>query len=129
MPSTLPHRHVPIGLPIAGTELMVVDEDGHTCAPGASGELLIAGTGLTPGYLGEPELTAAAFAERDGRRWYRSGDRVRRRADGVLWSQPVRRRTDRPLSAPAARSRWPAAPRAPSNTPHPSAPAASHWRA
>ncbi|WP_030326416.1 hybrid non-ribosomal peptide synthetase/type I polyketide synthase [Streptomyces sp. NRRL B-3229] len=77
-------RHLPIGRPVAGTELMVIDEDGRACAPGEAGELLIAGTGLTPGYLGEPRLTAAAFTERDGRRWYRSGDRVRRRADGVL---------------------------------------------
>ncbi|MFG2024821.1 amino acid adenylation domain-containing protein [Streptomyces sp. NPDC048825] len=77
-------RHLPIGRPVAGTELMVIDEDGRACAPGEAGELLIAGTGLTPGYLGEPRLTVAVFTERDGRRWYRSGDRVRRRADGVL---------------------------------------------
>jgi amino acid adenylation domain-containing protein len=77
-------RHLPIGSPVAGTELMVIDKDGRACAPGEAGELLIAGTGLTPGYLGEPRLTAAAFTERDGLRWYRSGDRVRRRADGVL---------------------------------------------
>ncbi|MFJ7041977.1 SDR family NAD(P)-dependent oxidoreductase [Streptomyces sp. NPDC101112] len=77
-------RHLPIGRPIAGTELTVVDADGRACAPGEAGELLIAGTGLTPGYLGDPHLTAAAFTERDGRRWYRSGDRVRRTADGVL---------------------------------------------
>ncbi len=77
-------RHLPIGRPVAGTELAVVDADGRTCAAGEAGELLIAGTGLTPGYLGDPHLTAAAFTERDGRRWYRSGDRVRSRADGVL---------------------------------------------
>ncbi|WP_217177798.1 amino acid adenylation domain-containing protein, partial [Streptomyces sp. AC495_CC817] len=77
-------RHLPIGRPVAGTELTVVGEDGHACASGEPGELLIAGTGLTPGYLGDPHLTAAAFTERDGRRWYRSGDRVRRTADGVL---------------------------------------------
>ncbi|MGW1957742.1 amino acid adenylation domain-containing protein [Streptomyces sp. NPDC001920] len=77
-------RQVPIGRPVAGTDLAVVAEDGRHCAPGEPGELLIAGTGLTPGYLGEPHLTAEAFVERDGNRWYRSGDRVRRAADGVL---------------------------------------------
>ncbi|EGX57142.1 polyketide synthase [Streptomyces zinciresistens K42] len=77
-------RTLPIGRPVAGTELAVVDEEGHPCAPGEEGHLLIAGTGLTPGYLGEPGLTEAAFTERDGRRWYRSGDRVRRTDDGVL---------------------------------------------
>ncbi|QWA20618.1 amino acid adenylation domain-containing protein [Streptomyces sp. JCM17656] len=77
-------RQLPIGRPVAGTELAVVAEDGRPCAPGEAGELHIAGTGLTPGYLGDPQLTAAAFVERDGRRWYRSGDRVRQAPDGVL---------------------------------------------
>ncbi|MFI9587557.1 amino acid adenylation domain-containing protein [Streptomyces sp. NPDC052236] len=77
-------RGLPIGHPVAGTHLEVVDQDGRPCAPGEPGELLIAGTGLTPGYLGEPSLTAAAFTERDGRRWYRSGDRVRRGPKGAL---------------------------------------------
>ncbi|MGW0825996.1 amino acid adenylation domain-containing protein [Streptomyces sp. NPDC002845] len=75
---------LPIGRPVAGCELAVVAEDGSPCRPGEAGELLIGGVGLTPGYLGEPQLTAAAFIERDGRRWYRSGDRVRQRPDGVL---------------------------------------------
>ncbi|GAA2899969.1 hypothetical protein GCM10010517_65550 [Streptosporangium fragile] len=77
-------RQVPIGRPIAGTDVEVVTADGRPCAPGEPGELLIAGVGLTPGYLGEPELTATTFTERDGRRWYRSGDRVRRDHAGVL---------------------------------------------
>ncbi|GAA4073428.1 non-ribosomal peptide synthetase/type I polyketide synthase [Streptomyces shaanxiensis] len=77
-------RQLPIGRPVAGTELAVVTEEGRPCPPGEAGELLIAGTGLTSGYLGEPHLTAQAFVERDGQRWYRSGDRVRRTADGAL---------------------------------------------
>ncbi|GGV73332.1 hypothetical protein GCM10010294_35390 [Streptomyces griseoloalbus] len=77
-------RRLPIGRPAAGAELEVVDADGAVCGVGEAGELLIAGVGLTPGYLGEPELTARAFTLRAGRRWYRSGDRVRRSADGAL---------------------------------------------
>ncbi|MEY9484431.1 amino acid adenylation domain-containing protein [Streptomyces calvus] len=77
-------RQVPIGRAAAGALLEVVDDDGAVCGAGEAGELLIAGTGLSPGYLGEPELTARAFTFRAGRRWYRSGDRVRRSADGVL---------------------------------------------
>ncbi|MFJ5138667.1 amino acid adenylation domain-containing protein [Streptomyces sp. NPDC088707] len=78
-------RTLPIGIPLTGTEVDVVTADGgRRCAPGEPGELLITGVGLTPGYLHAPELTAAAFTERDGRRWYRSGDRVRRGRDGVL---------------------------------------------
>ncbi|WP_398955869.1 amino acid adenylation domain-containing protein [Streptomyces sp. GC420] len=77
-------RRLPIGRPVAGTEVRVADAEGRPCAEGTPGELLIAGTGLTPGYLGEPGLTAAAFTEHDGRRWYRSGDLARRTADGSL---------------------------------------------
>ncbi|MGW4234523.1 amino acid adenylation domain-containing protein [Streptomyces sp. NPDC004980] len=75
---------LPIGHPVTGTDLSVVGPDGAPCPPDEPGELLIAGVGLTPGYLDEPELTAQAFTVLDGRRWYRSGDRVRRRADGAL---------------------------------------------
>ncbi|WP_139058488.1 non-ribosomal peptide synthetase, partial [Streptomyces prasinopilosus] len=77
-------RQVPIGRPVAGTDLEVVRADGTACAPDEPGELLIAGVGLSPGYLGEPEVTARAFTVRAGRRWYRSGDRVRRSADGTV---------------------------------------------
>ncbi|MGW3417540.1 amino acid adenylation domain-containing protein [Streptomyces phaeochromogenes] len=77
-------QRLPIGRPVAGTELEVVGPDGTPCEAGEFGELLIAGVGLTPGYLGEPDLTARAFAVRDGRRWYRSGDRVRRGEGGTL---------------------------------------------
>ncbi|GAA2562024.1 MULTISPECIES: non-ribosomal peptide synthetase/type I polyketide synthase [Streptomyces] len=77
-------RRLPIGRPVAGTELEVVGADGTPCGTGEPGELLIAGVGLTPGYLDEPELNARAFTRRAGRRWYRSGDRVRRSADGTL---------------------------------------------
>ncbi|MFD3732119.1 amino acid adenylation domain-containing protein [Streptomyces sp. NPDC058632] len=77
-------RQVPVGHPVAGTDLEVVRADGTACEPDEPGELLISGVGLTPGYLGEPELTARAFTMRAGRRWYRSGDRVRRSADGTV---------------------------------------------
>ncbi|WP_318196293.1 non-ribosomal peptide synthetase/type I polyketide synthase [Streptomyces sp. MCL20-2] len=77
-------RRLPIGRPVAGTEVAVVSPDGEVLGPGEAGELLIAGIGLTPGYLGEPALTEAAFTVRHGRRWYRSGDRVRCSEDGTL---------------------------------------------
>ncbi|MEV5581027.1 amino acid adenylation domain-containing protein [Streptomyces parvus] len=77
-------RRLPIGRPVSGTEVEVVGPDGEALPPGEAGELLIAGVGLTPGYLGEPALTEAAFTVRRGRRWYRSGDRVRCSEDGTL---------------------------------------------
>ncbi|MEK8144630.1 AMP-binding protein [Streptomyces sp. M10(2022)] len=39
---------LPIGRPVSGTDLLVVDADGARCRPGEPGELLIAGIGLTP---------------------------------------------------------------------------------
>ncbi|MFI7327466.1 amino acid adenylation domain-containing protein [Streptomyces rubiginosohelvolus] len=77
-------RRLPIGRPVSGTEVEVVGPDGEALRSGEAGELLIAGIGLTPGYLGEPALTEAAFTVRRGRRWYRSGDRVRCSKDGAL---------------------------------------------
>ncbi|MEV4876231.1 non-ribosomal peptide synthetase/type I polyketide synthase [Streptomyces cyaneofuscatus] len=77
-------RQLPIGRPVAGTQVEVVGPDGELREPGEAGELLIAGIGLTPGYLGEPALTEAAFTNRRGRRWYRSGDRARVAGDGTL---------------------------------------------
>ncbi|MFE3379320.1 amino acid adenylation domain-containing protein [Streptomyces anulatus] len=77
-------RRIPVGRPVSGTEVEVVGPDGEPRRPGEAGELLISGVGLTPGYLGEPALTEAAFTLRHGRRWYRSGDRVRCSEDGVL---------------------------------------------
>ncbi|WP_033894806.1 hybrid non-ribosomal peptide synthetase/type I polyketide synthase [Streptomyces anulatus] len=77
-------RRLPIGRPVSGTEVEVVGPGGECLRPGEAGELLISGIGLTPGYLGEPALTEAAFTVRRGRRWYRSGDRVRCSEDGTL---------------------------------------------
>ncbi|MFJ5049653.1 amino acid adenylation domain-containing protein [Streptomyces sp. NPDC088719] len=77
-------RRLPIGRPVSGTEVEVVGPDCEPARPGEPGELLISGVGLTAGYLGEPALTEAAFTVRRGRRWYRSGDRVRCSEDGVL---------------------------------------------
>jgi amino acid adenylation domain-containing protein len=77
---------VPIGLPIDGVAATVLDERG---APGAeAGMLALAGACLAWGYVGRPAATAEAFVPNPdgppGARMYRTGDRVRRRADGVL---------------------------------------------
>ncbi len=73
--------------PFENTTLDVLDDVGRLLPVGLAGELCIGGMGLADGYLGQPERTARAFIadpHRPGRRLYRSGDRVRRLADGTL---------------------------------------------
>ncbi|MGE8278914.1 MAG: amino acid adenylation domain-containing protein [Stenotrophomonas sp.] len=73
-----------IGDAMAGVSTLLLDLHGGIAVDGLPGELLLGGRGLARGYLGQPALTAERFVERDGRRWYRSGDLVRRRGDGRL---------------------------------------------
>lgn len=71
---------VPIGHPFDGMHALVVNDELAEVAPGESGELIMTGPQLTPGYWQDPEKTAAAFVTPPGKttRYYRTGDRVRR---------------------------------------------------
>ncbi|TXS49730.1 non-ribosomal peptide synthetase [Streptomyces sp. OR43] len=78
---------VPLGAPLGGTDLRLLDEDGCAVAPGEAGEICIGGRGVVRGYLGQPALTAERFVphpDRAGERMYRSGDLARQRPDGSL---------------------------------------------
>jgi amino acid adenylation domain-containing protein len=80
---------VPIGHPIANTELFVLDQERQIAPIGVPGELYIAGRGVARGYHNRPELTAEKFisnpfGEEAGARMYRTGDLVRRRHDGTF---------------------------------------------
>lgn len=78
---------VPIGQPIANTDVWVMDAAGRAQPPGAAGELWIGGAGVTRGYLDQPDRTAERFVphpQRPGERLYRTGDLVRQLPGGPL---------------------------------------------
>ncbi len=66
------------GLPVPFRRLRILDADRHEVPAGGTGELWIAGDGVMPGYYRNDTANAAAF---DGR-WFRTGDLLRRDADG-----------------------------------------------
>ncbi|MFM8331369.1 MAG: MupA/Atu3671 family FMN-dependent luciferase-like monooxygenase, partial [Candidatus Methylumidiphilus sp.] len=83
---------VPIGKPIQGTRLYVLDRHLQATPAGVPGELYIGGAGLARGYLDRPGVSAGAFVPdpyaaefgEPGARLYKTGDRVRLLADGNL---------------------------------------------
>jgi D-alanine--poly(phosphoribitol) ligase subunit 1 len=52
---------VPVGTPVHGTSVVLLNARNQRCEPGQEGEICIAGQGLATGYLGQPELTAEKF--------------------------------------------------------------------
>jgi amino acid adenylation domain-containing protein len=76
---------VPLGSPIGDTAVTVRDGWREPAPPGVAGELWIGGPGVARGYRNRPALTAERFVpDAAGGAAYRSGDLVRRRADGEL---------------------------------------------
>ncbi len=74
-----------VGLALPGTTFRIVDpQTMETLPTGEAGLILIGGSQIMKGYLNAPEKTAAAIAEIDGIRWYKTGDKGELDADGFL---------------------------------------------
>lgn len=80
-----PHKLHTVGKPAEGSDIRLIDDAGHECAPGAVGEVVGHSAGMMTGYHAKPEATREAewFAP-DGKRFIRTGDIGRFDADGFL---------------------------------------------
>ena len=79
----------PIGLPIAGTSVYLLDEQGEPVSDGKVGEIYVGGGGVGRGYRNLPDLTERSFlhdpfSAATVARMYRTGDRGARRPDGEI---------------------------------------------
>ncbi|MEM8810092.1 MAG: amino acid adenylation domain-containing protein, partial [Cyanobacteria bacterium P01_G01_bin.38] len=82
----LPGGAIPIGYPLANTDIYVLDKHLQLVPVGIPGELHIGGIGLARGYRNRPRMTAEKFIPnpfREGR-LYKTGDLVRYRSEGIL---------------------------------------------
>jgi acyl-coenzyme A synthetase/AMP-(fatty) acid ligase len=91
LPEVLPEGDapIPIGVPCANVEALIVDAEEHPVTAGEIGELLIRGGVVMRGYWGQPEKTQRGFFQRECVEaspdvFYRTGDLVREQPDGNL---------------------------------------------
>jgi thioesterase domain-containing protein/acyl carrier protein len=80
---------LPIGRPVANTQVYILDSRRKFVPSGVTGEIFIGGDGLAREYINRRELTATQFVEHDfgngvHERLYRTGDLARYRPDGII---------------------------------------------
>lgn len=81
---------VPIGLPVPGTEVLILDENGERLPDGLVGEICVFGDQVSLGYVNDAAETTKRFAIAPGtttrsQRYYRTGDLGYRADDGMLY--------------------------------------------
>ncbi|MDO4478233.1 MAG: AMP-binding protein [Lachnospiraceae bacterium] len=75
---------IPIGHPTPGTEVLLVDENLEQVKCGEIGELLYSSGFMAKGYLHLPEETRKKWISLNGKRYYKTGDRMREDEDGLF---------------------------------------------
>ncbi|NML37861.1 amino acid adenylation domain-containing protein [Chitinophaga sp. G-6-1-13] len=83
--SGIPYSSVPVGKPIANTQVYILNKDQQLMPVGVYGEICLGGAGLAQGYLDRPDLTSERFIAHPyqaGERLYRTGDVGRWLSDG-----------------------------------------------
>ena len=59
---------------MANVEVIIIDESGDIISNQAKGELCVSGAQVTPGYWNNPEKNYSSFFQKDGKRFYHTGD-------------------------------------------------------
>lgn len=75
---------VPIGLPIDNTRLLILNQDKNMVPNNYVGELYIAGSGVTKGYINNPDLTKESFVTIEDTLYYKTGDLCRYLKSGKI---------------------------------------------
>ena len=84
-----PDESIPVGFPFPNTEIVLLDDEGNVPEQGQPGEICIRGAGLSPGYFGDAEKTAASFVQNPLSAFpdiiYKTGDLGRYGSEGELY--------------------------------------------
>jgi acyl-[acyl-carrier-protein]-phospholipid O-acyltransferase/long-chain-fatty-acid--[acyl-carrier-protein] ligase len=79
------HKEGTVGMPLPGTIYKIVDpQTGESLPTGYEGMIMVSGPQVMKGYLKNPEKTAKVLSNKDGFRWYETGDKGRLDEDGFL---------------------------------------------
>ncbi|MEW4924161.1 amino acid adenylation domain-containing protein [Algibacter sp. 2305UL17-15] len=83
----LKRNQVPIGKPVANSQIYILDSNKNRVPIGVTGEIYIGGTGLSKGYLNRQELTRSLFIENPynpNEKLYKTGDLAKYNNDGTI---------------------------------------------